>query len=214
VRRATVFVVAALGLVVAAQAGAHAEIGPEEVPAGSVSTFVLSVEGEEAVPTTQVAMQVPRGVSNVRPSPASGWQVNRSGRVVTWTGGSIQQGESFKFEISARFPNAPGRTLVFPVVQTYANGTVVRWIGTQASETPAPRISLTAAVPPPPPPPPPPAAAPPAAPPPPVATITTPTTTTDAESDDDGDSTGWIVGVVIAAILAGSGIALLWRRRR
>jgi uncharacterized protein YcnI len=202
--RATLFVVAALGLVFAAQAGAHAEIGPEQVPANSVSTFVLRVEGEEDSDTVKIAMQLPPGVANAKPEPAPGWQAKRTERVITWSGGSIPQGQSAKFEITALFPNSPGKTLKFPTVQTYADGTVVRWIGAPSSDTPAPTITLTAAA----------AQLPP---PPPLTTTTTTTTTTSAPSqneDDDGDSTGWIVGAVVLAVLVGSGIALLWRRRR
>jgi uncharacterized protein YcnI len=197
-RGATLFVVAALGLVVAAQAGAHAEIGPEQVPAGSVSTFVLSVEGEESAPTTKIAMQLPSGMTNVKPELAPGWQANRGGRVITWTGGRIQQGERAKFGISAQFPNSPGKTLVFPVVQTYGDGTVVRWIGAPASETPAPRIRLTAA----------------SAQPPPPPSATTTTTATSENDDDDNGAAGWIIGGAIVVGLIAAGAALLWRRRR
>jgi uncharacterized protein YcnI len=198
-RRAALFVIGAFALVLAPWAGAHAEIGPENVPANSVSTFVLRVEGEEDSATTKIAMQLPPGVTNVKPEPAPGWQANQAGRVVTWTGGKIPQGQSAKFEITAHFPNSPGRTLTFPTVQTYADGTVVRWIGAPSSETPAPTISLTAAAPPPPPPPP---------------VTTTTTTTPSQDEDDDGGSTGWIIGAVVLVVLVGSGIALLRRRRR
>jgi uncharacterized protein YcnI len=199
-RRAALFVIGAFALVLAPWAGAHAEISPKTAPAGGVSPFVLSVEGEESAPTTKVAMQLPRGMLIVKPAPVPGWQVNRGGRVITWTGGRIQQGEKARFEITAQFPNSPGRTLTFPTVQTYADGTVVRWIGAPSSDTPAPTITLTAAAQPPPPPPP--------------VTTTNTATTTSQNDDDDGSSTGWIVGVVVLIVLVGSGIALLWRRRR
>ncbi len=65
-KRAALLVVAAIGLVLAPQAGAHAEITPERVPANSDSTFVLSVEGEESSPTVKVAMQLPAGMPNVK----------------------------------------------------------------------------------------------------------------------------------------------------
>ena len=203
-RKATLFVVATIGLVFVAQAGAHAEIGPETLPAGSVSTFVLSIEGEESAPTTKIAMQLPAGVTDAKPAPTPGWQANRAGRVITWTGGRIQQGERAKFEISATFPDSPGETLVFPVVQTYGTGTVVRWIGAPSSETPAPRIQLTAAAGPPPPPPPPPA--------------TTPTATSTSApgetGEDDNGAAGWIIGGAVVFGLVAAGAALLWRRRR
>jgi uncharacterized protein YcnI len=208
-RRAALFVIGAYAyaLVLAPWAGAHAEIAPKKVPAGGVSTFVLSVEGEESAPTVKIAMQLPLGMANVKPANVRGWQVNPGGRVITWTGGRIAQGQTGEFEITGQFPNSPGRTLVFPVVQTYGNGTVVRWIGAPASETPAPRITLTAAAPPPPPPPP-------------VTTTTTttasPTTSAPSEPDDDDDNgaAGWIIGgAVVLGVLAVGG-ALLWRRRR
>jgi uncharacterized protein YcnI len=197
-RRTTLFVIGAYALVVAPWAGAHAEIGPENVPANSVSKFVLRVEGEEDSATVKIAMQLPRGVTNAKPEPAPGWQAKRAGRVITWTGGRLPQGQSVKFEVTAHFPNSPGRTLTFPTVQTYADGTVVRWIGAPSSDTPAPTISLTTAQQPPPPPP----------------VTTTTTTTTSQNDDDDGGSTGWIIGAVVVAVLVGSGIALLRRRRR
>jgi uncharacterized protein YcnI len=201
-RRAALFVIGAFALVLAPWAGAHAEIGPENVPANSVSTFVLRVEGEEDSATTKIAMRLPSGVTNVKPEPAPGWKANRAGRVVTWTGGRIPQGQSAKFEVTAHFPNSPGKTLTFPTVQTYADGTVVRWIGAPSSETPAPTISLTAAA----------AQSPP--PPPPVTTTTTTPTTPSQDEDDDGGSTGWIIGAVVLVVLVGSGIVLLRRRRR
>lgn len=200
-RQASLLVVAAIGLVLVPQAVAHAEITPARVPANGESDFVLSVEGEENAPTVKVAMQLPAGMPNVKALPVRGWQSNMAGRVITWTGGRLPQGESGEFTIRAQFPNRPGTRLRFPTVQTYGNGTVVRWIGAPSSDTPAPTILLTAAVQPPPQPPPPP--------PPPVAT-----TTTASENDEDDGSTGWLVGAVIIVVLVGAAVALLWRRRR
>jgi uncharacterized protein YcnI len=200
-KRASLLVVTAIGLVVAPSAGAHAEITPARVPANGVSTFVLSVAGEESAPTVKVEVQVPAGLKNVKPPPVRGWQAELAGRVITWTGGRIPQGESGEFEVTAQFPNSPGARLKFPTVQTYGNGTVVRWIGAPSSDTPAPTILLTAAAQQPPPPPPP------AQPPPPPVTTTT-------TSDEDDESTGWLVGAVIIVVLVGAAVALLWRRRR
>ena len=198
-KQASLLVVVVLGLVLAPQASAHAEITPARVPANGESEFVLSVEGEEDAPTVKVAMQLPAGMPNVKALSVRGWQSNMAGRVITWTGGRLPQGESGEFTIRAQFPNKPGARLRFPTVQTYGNGTVVRWIGAPSSDTPSPTILLTAAVQPPPPPPPPPP----------------PTTTTSAPSQDEDDgSTGWLVGAVVIVILVGAAAALLWRRRR
>ena len=143
-KRTALLVVFAIGLVLAPQAGAHAEITPKRVPAASTSTFALSVAGEESSPTVKVAVRFPRALSNVKPRPVRGWQINVGTRVITWTGGKIPQGENGEFEIAALFPDTPGQTATFPTVQTYGNGTVARWIGAPAFETPAPTIRLTA----------------------------------------------------------------------
>jgi uncharacterized protein YcnI len=202
-RRTSLVVIAALGLVVVAQAGAHAELTPKSVPAGGVSTFTLSVEGEKSAPTVKVAMRLPPGMANLKPADVSGWQVKLGGRVITWTGGRIAQGKTGEFPITGQFPRTPGRTLKFPVVQTYGNGEVVRWIGAPSSTEPAPTIALGAAVTPPPPLPPP------------AATTTTTTLTTPASQDDDDDngSAGWIIGAAIVVGLIAAGAALFWRRR-
>jgi hypothetical protein len=47
--------------------------------------------------------------------------------------------------MSAKLPNAAGQSVVFPSVQTYSSGEVVRWIGAADADTPAPRVLLTAA---------------------------------------------------------------------
>jgi uncharacterized protein YcnI len=202
-RKMSLLVAAVMALLLAPGASAHAEITPATVPANSVKEFVLSVAGEEDAPTVKIAMQVPAGLGNVKPLPVRGWRSELVGRVITWQGGRFPQGESGEFTITAQFPNSPGARLKFPTVQTYGNGTIVRWIGAPSSDTPAPTIRLTAAVQPPPPPPPQP-------PPPPAVT----TTATAAENDEDDGSTGWVVGAVIVAVLAGAAITLLWRRRR
>ena len=200
-RRASLVVIAALGLVVVAQAGAHAELTPKTVPAGGVSTFTLSVEGEKSAPTVKVAMRIPPAMADLKPAEVGGWQVELGEGVITWTGGRIAQGKTGKFRIKGQFPRTPGKTLKFPVVQTYRGGEVVRWIGAPSSTEPAPTIRLGALVGPPPP------LAPPAA--------TTPTAppAPAASSDDDNGSAGWIIGAAIVVGLVAAGAALFWRRR-
>ena len=201
-RRASLVVIAALGLVIVAQAGAHAELTPKTVPAGGVSTFTLSVEGEKSAPTVKVAMRIPPAMADLKPAEVGGWQVELGEGVITWTGGRIAQGKTGEFSITGQFPRTPGKTLKFPVVQTYRGGEVVRWIGAPSSSEPAPTIRLTAA------------ATPPPAPEPPVATTpTTPTTSASEDEDDDNGSAGWIIGAAIVVGLVAAGAALFWRRR-
>jgi uncharacterized protein YcnI len=191
--------VALLALVVARAAAAHVEPKPEKVPAGSVSRITLSAEGEESVPAVKLTVRMPVGITDVVAHPTPGWKQVVNGRIVTWSGGKIPHGADGKFSFTARMPNAPGRVLVFPSLVTYADGKVVHWIGAESSDTPAPRVTLTASQQANPPPPPPPPAA---------------TTTITAESDDGGTS-AWL-WIAIAAVVLGLGAlgALLVRRRR
>ena len=109
-RKASLLVVAAIGLVLVPQAGAHAEITPARVPANGESEFVLSVEGEENAPTVKVAMQLPAGMPNVKAVSVPGWNSQMAGRVITWTGGRIPQGESGEFTDQGPVPEHAGRT--------------------------------------------------------------------------------------------------------
>ena len=48
---------------------------------------------------------------------------------MTWSGGKVAPDQFDEFKIIAHVPNKPGTELVFPAVQTYADGTAVHWIG-------------------------------------------------------------------------------------
>ena len=197
--RKTLLVVGLFSLALVPSALAHFEPSPEKVPAGSVSRITLSVEGEEKVPAVRLTVQMAPGVTDFVPHPGGGWKPSVHGRIVTWSGGKIQEGDDGKFSFNARFPDTAGKVLVFPSLVTYANGDVVHWIGAESSDTPAPRITLTAgpkAQPPPPPP-------------------TTTTSTTDAPGNSDRGGTSAWVWVVVAAIVLGLGaVALVLVRRR
>jgi uncharacterized protein YcnI len=198
-RKATL-VLALLGLALVPAAAAHVEPSPEKVPADSVSRITLSAEGEESVPAVKLTVQMPAGVTDVVAHPTPGWKQSVNGRIVTWSGGKIPHGSTGKFSFTAHMPVTPGRVLVFPSLVAYADGKVVHWIGAESSDTPAPRVTLTALqqTNPPPPAPPPPAA-----------------TTVASQNDDSGGTSPW-VWVAVAAVVLGLGAlaALLVRRRR
>ena len=143
--RKTIVVLTLLGLVAVPVSAAHVEPSPEKVPAGSVSRITLSAEGEESVPAVKLTVQMPTGVTDVVAHPTSGWKQSVNGRIVTWSGGKIPHGADGKFAFSAHMPDSPGRVLVFPALVTYQDGKVVHWIGAESSDTPAPRVTLTAA---------------------------------------------------------------------
>ena len=197
--RKTLVLVTLFGLAVVPAALAHVEPSPEKVPADSVSKITLSAEGEESVPAVKLAVQMPTGVTAVVAHPTKGWKQSVNGRIVTWSGGKIPNGAEGKFAFTAHMPNTPGRVLVFPALVLYQDGKVVHWIGAASSDTPAPRVTLTAAKgqtnPPPPPPPP-----------------VQATTTTSTEGD--GGSNTWIWIVIAAAILGSLAAILVVRRRR
>jgi uncharacterized protein len=152
-------------LVLVPLAAAHAELSPEEAKAGSTQRFVLSVENEsadaafvkvvaqfpESVPTATF-VQVPGWTRSVTTKPLDtpvtgpdGETITERIDTVTWEGGSVGPGEEAEFPFSFLVPEQPGATLFFPTLQTYDDGTVVRWIGAPGSEEPAPGILITEA---------------------------------------------------------------------
>ncbi len=142
-------------------ASAHVTVNPNEVPVDSFSRFAIRVPTERpTADTTKVVLSLPKGLFFVSFQPKPGWKrtvtmekldppvelfgETQTERVatVTWEGGKIAPGEFDEFGMSAKVP-AEQTTLVFPAVQTYSNGEVVRWIGAPDADEPAPRVTLT-----------------------------------------------------------------------
>lgn len=145
----------------------HVGIEPATAPAGSETTFTLTVpHGCAGSPTIDVALKLPPAVTAAWPVPAPGWdleatpagdQADQAGEtaqrldIVRWAGGELPDGELGEFRIRLALPDEPGAVLAIPVVQTCADGET-RWIqvpaeGEQAGDLaePAPTIALTAA---------------------------------------------------------------------
>ena len=57
---------------------------------------------------------------------------------VTWSGGKVPTGEDAVFRFNGSM--ASDKTYTFQVRQTYSNGKVVDWSGSESSDTPAPTI--------------------------------------------------------------------------
>src|SRR5262245_191120 len=191
--RKTLVVLTLLGLTIVPAAMAHVEASPEKVPANSTSDITLSAEGEESVPAVKLTVQMPAGVTDVVAHPTKGWKESVNGRIVTWSGGKIAHGEDGKFAFTAHMPDAAGAVLVFPALVTYQDGKVVHWIGAESSDTPASRVTRTAAAPG-------------------QASPTSALTGTSTEGDGGGSNT-WI-WILIAAAIFGSLAAILVVRRR
>jgi uncharacterized protein YcnI len=128
-------------LAVAAPAWAHVTVSPEEVAAGDYETLTVSVPTEKEVPTTEMRVEVPEGflLSGVQPVP--GWEhaFEEDGGIVTavtFSGGEIRPREFQQFLVQAQAPEEPGE-YPWKAIQTYENGSVVKWTGPPDSEEPA-----------------------------------------------------------------------------
>jgi uncharacterized protein YcnI len=188
-RRSTLLACAASALVLAPVAAAHVEISPDKVPANSDALLTIQVPTERNVPTVKLEIKLPPGLQEVTVQAKPGWTSSNQKGVVTWSGGKIAPGQFDEFGVITHVPNTPGKEFVFPALQTYANGKVVRWIGTPSSDTPAPRVTLEAA-----------------------STSTTTPASTDSGSDHDKLALGFGIAGLAAGLLA-LGVALLRRRR-
>jgi uncharacterized protein YcnI len=228
------FCVGLAALVLAPLATAHVTINPREWEAGGFARFALRVPNETPdADTTKIVVKFPENVTSASFQPVPGWtrtvqtaqldtpitdedgnEITERIDTVTWEGGAIKPGEFQEFGVSFQVPDEAGTTIAFPSVQTYSDGEVVRWIGPEDSDAPAPAVAILAA-----------ADEEPAATEP---TETTPAETTapgteasaagddEDEGDDDG-KTNLALGLGIAGLLAGLaalGLVLTRDRKR
>jgi uncharacterized protein YcnI len=144
-----------LVLGVAGAASAHVSVSSADASPGGFGKIVFRVPNEEeSANTTKVEVTFPAdaGLEEVNVKPVPGWtfDIQKSGDAVasiTWSGGQIAPGEFQEFEISGG-PLPQSDSLEFPTVQTYDDGTVVRWVeptpaGGDEPEHPIPTLSLT-----------------------------------------------------------------------
>jgi uncharacterized protein YcnI len=160
---------AAALLTVPAVAAAHVTVNPREAAAGSFSVLTVRVPNErDNNGTVKVDLRLPDGFYFLSYKKVPGWKVEltkatldkpvqlegfsvdeRYTRVV-WKGnrkqgGIIKPNQFEEFALSVRVPDGEaGDELVFSAVQKYRGGEKVRWSGPEDSETPAPRVTLTA----------------------------------------------------------------------
>lgn len=161
-------------LLAAGAAYAHVTVSGEGATRGGYATLTFRVPNETDntdTTTLQVFFPASQPLASVSVRPVPGWtfrvrttklahpissddgQVTQAVSEVTWTadskGTSIKPGEFQEFEVAAGpLPNAP--TMVFKALQTYSDGTVVRWIdptqpGQPEPDHPAPSLTLAAA---------------------------------------------------------------------
>jgi len=144
---------------------------PGATPGGSDQLITFRVPVEKTIPTVGLAVELPSAtpIASVDVLPIAGWThtevtsklakpiVTDDGDItsavtrITWTAtnGGLTPGEFGEFTIIAgQLPDA--KSLVFSAIQTYRDGSVVRWNQTAAPgstaepQNPAPTLTLTA----------------------------------------------------------------------
>ena len=173
-RVAPALTLAAVLVVITAQsAAAHVRVHADSTEAGSFSQLTFRVPNEsDTAGTVTVEVTLPRDTPllYVSTKPLPGWTatvteqplpapvtvegttLTKAPRTVTWQaqpGTRIDPGQYQDFDISAGPLPAAG-TVALPAVQTYSDGTVVRWdqptpAGGAEPEHPAPELVVTAA---------------------------------------------------------------------
>src|SRR3954469_12384483 len=163
---AAVTAVAALAIPAAAQA--HVTLQPSQAPAGAFTVLNVRLPTElGSASTAKVDVKFPDGFAAARYQNVPGWKVrvitkklaqpiqtddgpitqgvDRMVFARTSAAGGIKPGQFQDFPVSVQIPGKAGDKLTFKAIQTYSNGTVVRWIGAPGSDTPAPQVTVTAA---------------------------------------------------------------------
>jgi uncharacterized protein YcnI len=204
--------VAGLTLALAAPAAAHVTVNPNTAAPGGYTKVTFRVPNEtDATDTTKVEVNLPvaQAVASVSVKPVPGWtavavksklatpikahdsEITEAVTKITWTaqtGAAIKPGQFQEFDVSLG-PLPESGQMIFKALQTYSDGTVVRWIDEPATdgtepEHPAPVLKLAA-----------PAAAGPAAP----------------AADDAGSDPVGIIGLILAVLALILGL-LAYRR--
>ena len=164
--RIAIVVAVAAALLVTPVAAAHVTVNPREWEAGGFARFAVRVPTERPdASTTEVTLQFPENVISASFQPVPGWTrtvemaqldepIEEEGEEpvteriasVTWTGGEIKPGEFQEFGVSFQVPEDATEPLLFPAIQTYSSGEVVRWIDpNEEADTPAPQVAVLAA---------------------------------------------------------------------
>ncbi len=165
--------VTGLTLALAAPASAHVTVNPDTATAGGYAKVTFRVPNEsDSASTTKVEVNLPADnpVASVSVKPLPGWdvastisklakpleahgaQITEAVSKITWTakaGSEVKPGQFQEFDVSMGPLPASGQ-MVFKALQTYSDGTVVRWIDEPTTdgaepESPAPVLKLTAA---------------------------------------------------------------------
>ena len=214
-----------LALAAPAAAQAHVTLQPNTAKAGAYTRLDVRVPNErDDASTSKVEVQFPDGFAAASYEPVPGWDVKVTKKqlakpiqtddgeitegvdTITWTAKSdadaIPPGAFEDFGLSVQIPGKAGDKLTFKALQTYTGGEVVRWIGAEDTDNPAPIVSVTDGDA---------AGAPPAATPAPTQAAATPAP---AEASDDSGNGLAIVALIVGALGLVVGAAGLLAARR
>ncbi|MEV7006774.1 YcnI family protein [Streptosporangium sp. NPDC051022] len=163
--------VTALTLGLALPALAHVSINPGTAEQGGFTKVAFRVPNERDNASTnkiEVSLSTDHPLPFVSVRPVPGWDVKvvestlpkpvtteygemtKAVTKITWSGGKIEPHQFQEFEVSMGMLPKDTDTLVFPTVQSYTGGEVVKWAdppkadGSEA-EHPAPTLKLTPA---------------------------------------------------------------------
>lgn len=132
----TTLLTATAALVVAASgtvAEAHADADLVAVAAGDEAIVTLRPNhGCGDSPTIEVRIRAP--FADAVPGDVDGWTatvepLDDGYSVLTWTGGELPTDQIGAFPVEFVVPDAAGRVITFPAIQTCANGEELAWIG-------------------------------------------------------------------------------------
>lgn len=168
--RRALLAIAAVGF--ALPAAAHITFEAKEVKADSTAKFVLRVpHGCAGSATTAVRIQIPEGLSGVKPQPKAGWKLDivhadpettaatesapnphaghpaATVKEVAWSGGKLEDAHYDEFAFRAKVDaTLAGKEIFLPIVQQCETG-VDRWIELPAAggaepEKPAPSVKV------------------------------------------------------------------------
>jgi len=135
-------------MLIAGTATAHVTVKNPKTAVGARGTFTVGVPNERPdSATVSVALRIPAGFRQVKPVARAGWKAaqQRQGgmTVITWSGGRVTGTADVVFRFTALAPQKAGPYRI-PSLQTYEDGEVVRWIGPEDTEFPAPVITIGA----------------------------------------------------------------------
>jgi len=139
-------------LLIAAPAAAHVTLTEPSAKPGAAYVAHLRVgHGCSGSPTIALRVEIPAGVSEVRPQSAPGWTLHTETvgaltKSVTWSDGVLAANQPGVFAIAMTLPAVNG-PLIFPATQTCENG-VEQWSDLPAADghalkNPAPILTVS-----------------------------------------------------------------------